>query len=125
MDGIIGRFMGSFGLTMAFAIGVSLLVAFTLTPMLSSRWLKGPLKPREPTEKDVKTDDLEVPDPAPEPRAVERERYGQWARGEVSALDIQGHGAQDHGSGRLYRWFEGLYLPRRRSFRRTTSRASR
>ena len=30
----------SFGLTMAFAIGVSLLVSFTLTPMLSARWLK-------------------------------------------------------------------------------------
>ncbi len=43
MGGIVGRFMNSFGVTMAFAIGVSLLVAFTLTPMLSSRWLR----PRE------------------------------------------------------------------------------
>src|SRR5262249_18464233 len=33
-------FMKSFGLTMAFAIMVSLLVSFTLTPMLSARWLK-------------------------------------------------------------------------------------
>ncbi|HWW86076.1 MAG TPA: efflux RND transporter permease subunit, partial [Vicinamibacterales bacterium] len=40
MGGIVGRFMKSFGLTMAFAIMVSLLVSFTLTPMLSSRWLK-------------------------------------------------------------------------------------
>ncbi|MEI7892054.1 MAG: efflux RND transporter permease subunit [Myxococcales bacterium] len=40
MSGIVGRFMNSFGLTMAFAIGVSLLVSFTLTPMLSARWLK-------------------------------------------------------------------------------------
>lgn len=39
MGGIIGRFMYSFGLTMAFSILVSLLVAFTVTPMLSSRWL--------------------------------------------------------------------------------------
>src|SRR5712692_5276213 len=39
-DGIVGRFMKSFGLTMAFAIMVSLLVSFTLTPMLSARWLK-------------------------------------------------------------------------------------
>jgi hydrophobic/amphiphilic exporter-1 (mainly G- bacteria), HAE1 family len=39
MDGIIGRFLRSFGLTMAAAIGVSLLVSFTLTPMLASRWL--------------------------------------------------------------------------------------
>src|SRR5438477_8476359 len=40
MGGIVGRFMKSFGLTMAFAIMVSLLVSFTLTPMMSARWLK-------------------------------------------------------------------------------------
>jgi HAE1 family hydrophobic/amphiphilic exporter-1 len=40
MGGIVGKFMKSFGLTMAFAIMVSLLVSFTLTPMLSARWLK-------------------------------------------------------------------------------------
>ncbi|OFW14505.1 MAG: hypothetical protein A3F69_01555, partial [Acidobacteria bacterium RIFCSPLOWO2_12_FULL_66_10] len=40
MGGIVGRFMKSFGLTMAFAIMVSLLVSFTLTPMLSASWLK-------------------------------------------------------------------------------------
>src|SRR3954470_3094759 len=41
MGGIVGRFMKSFGLTMSFAILVSLLVSFTLTPMLSARWIKG------------------------------------------------------------------------------------
>ena len=40
MAGIPGRFLKSFGVTMAFAIAVSLFVSFTLTPMLSSRWLK-------------------------------------------------------------------------------------
>jgi hydrophobic/amphiphilic exporter-1 (mainly G- bacteria), HAE1 family len=40
MSGIIGRFLRSFGLTMASAIGVSLFVSFTLTPMLGARWLK-------------------------------------------------------------------------------------
>ncbi len=40
MGGIVGRFMYSFGLTMAFSIMVSLLVAFTLTPMMCSRWLR-------------------------------------------------------------------------------------
>jgi len=39
MAGIVGRFMNSFGVTMAFAIAVSLLVSFTLTPMMSSRFL--------------------------------------------------------------------------------------
>ncbi len=42
MSGIIGRFLKSFGLTMAFAILVSLLVSFSLTPMLAARWLNGP-----------------------------------------------------------------------------------
>ena len=40
MGGIPGRFLKSFGLTMAFAIAVSLLVSFTLTPMLAARWLQ-------------------------------------------------------------------------------------
>jgi hydrophobic/amphiphilic exporter-1 (mainly G- bacteria), HAE1 family len=42
MGGIVGRFMSSFGFTSAFAIAVSLLVSFTLTPMLSSRFIKPP-----------------------------------------------------------------------------------
>jgi HAE1 family hydrophobic/amphiphilic exporter-1 len=40
MGGIVGRFMKSFGLTMAFAILVSLVVSFTLTPTLAARWLR-------------------------------------------------------------------------------------
>jgi HAE1 family hydrophobic/amphiphilic exporter-1 len=40
MGGIVGRFMSSFGLTAAFAVGVSLLVSFTLTPMLCSRFIR-------------------------------------------------------------------------------------
>lgn len=40
MPGIVGRFMSSFGYTAAFAIMVSLLVSFTLTPMLSSRFVR-------------------------------------------------------------------------------------
>lgn len=40
MSGLVGRFWRSFGLTATFAILVSLLVAFTLTPMLASRFLR-------------------------------------------------------------------------------------
>ncbi|MFM7317688.1 MAG: efflux RND transporter permease subunit [bacterium] len=40
MGGIVGRFFSSFGLTVAFAIAMSLFVSFTLTPMLCSRFLK-------------------------------------------------------------------------------------
>jgi HAE1 family hydrophobic/amphiphilic exporter-1 len=40
MGGLVGRFFSSFGLTVAFAILMSLFVSFTLTPMLCSRFLK-------------------------------------------------------------------------------------
>jgi hydrophobic/amphiphilic exporter-1 (mainly G- bacteria), HAE1 family len=38
MGGIVGRFFREFGVTVAFAVGVSLFVSFTLDPMLSSVW---------------------------------------------------------------------------------------
>lgn len=40
MGGIVGRFFSSFGLTVAFAILMSLFVSFTLTPMLCAKFLK-------------------------------------------------------------------------------------
>jgi hydrophobic/amphiphilic exporter-1 (mainly G- bacteria), HAE1 family len=40
MGAVVGRFMRGFGWTAAFAIMVSLVVSFSLTPMLSSRFLK-------------------------------------------------------------------------------------
>jgi hydrophobic/amphiphilic exporter-1 (mainly G- bacteria), HAE1 family len=39
MKGIAGRFFFQFGMTVAFAVMVSLFVSFTLDPMLSSRWV--------------------------------------------------------------------------------------
>ncbi|HVF46273.1 MAG TPA: efflux RND transporter permease subunit [Pyrinomonadaceae bacterium] len=53
MTGIVGRFMSSFGLTAAAAIAVSLIVSFTLTPMLAARWIK---------RKEIKKANPEVPD---------------------------------------------------------------
>ncbi len=38
MRGIVGRFFFPFGVTVSFAVLVSLFVSFTLDPMLSSRW---------------------------------------------------------------------------------------
>jgi HAE1 family hydrophobic/amphiphilic exporter-1 len=40
MEGRVGRFWRGFGVTTAFAIGVSLFISLTLTPMLCSRLLK-------------------------------------------------------------------------------------
>ncbi|MDC0717358.1 efflux RND transporter permease subunit [Nannocystis bainbridge] len=45
MEGRVGRFWRSFGITTAFSIAVSLFVSLTLTPMLCARLLKPP-KPR-------------------------------------------------------------------------------
>jgi HAE1 family hydrophobic/amphiphilic exporter-1 len=39
MKGIVGRFFFHFGITVTFAVLVSLFVSFTLDPMLSSRWV--------------------------------------------------------------------------------------
>ncbi len=41
MQGRVGRFFSSYGITVAFAIMVSLFISFTLTPMLASRFLRG------------------------------------------------------------------------------------
>ena len=40
MGGMVGRFFSSFGLTVAFAVVMSLFVSFTLTPMLCAHFLK-------------------------------------------------------------------------------------
>lgn len=55
MAGIVGRFMSSFGFTASFAIAVSLLVSFTLTPMLAARMIKRKEK-KESVAKDVSVD---------------------------------------------------------------------
>ncbi len=59
MQGIIGRFMSSFGLTASFAVGVSLIVSFTLTPMLAARLIKRKLAHRPKTDAAF-VDDAEV-----------------------------------------------------------------
>ena len=57
MQGIVGRFMSSFGLTASFAVGVSLIVSFTLTPMLAARLIK-PIH-KKPLEDDAFKGDVE------------------------------------------------------------------
>src|SRR5205823_4260447 len=56
MAGIVGRFMSSFGFTSSFAIAVSLIVSFTLTPMLAARMIKrkksGPANPMKKSDAD-------------------------------------------------------------------------
>jgi HAE1 family hydrophobic/amphiphilic exporter-1 len=81
MGGIVGRFMNSFGLTMAFSIGVSLIVSFVLTPMLSSRWLK-PHPPKAEAQQGPYRQQGKEPEPTGFGRA-----YSLIERGYMRMLD--------------------------------------
>ncbi len=50
MGGIVGQFFKQFGITVATATAFSLLMSFTLTPMLASRWMKSEDQDEEDTE---------------------------------------------------------------------------
>src|SRR5579864_1029967 len=92
MSGIVGQFMKSFGWTMAFAIAVSLLVSFTLTPSLSARWLRGRRSPQAvPPEAATEA----TPSGAVVDTGVAAESTAQ--RGRV-------YGVLDHGYRRLLEW---------------------
>ncbi len=75
MAGIVGRFMSSFGLTAAFAVGVSLLVSFTLTPMLAARLIK--IKKPEPRVREAEIDTELVSEEIPE---KEDSKHRGWYR---------------------------------------------
>jgi hydrophobic/amphiphilic exporter-1 (mainly G- bacteria), HAE1 family len=94
MTGIVGRFMSSFGLTAAAAIAVSLIVSFTLTPMLAARWIKRP----------------ETEGEAAGVEGLERPVYDD--EGEIDPTEAQptpsGH-ASDSKEGWVYRKIDGTY----------------
>ena len=56
MGGLVGRVFRQFGVTIAIAVAFSLLMSFTLTPMLASKWLKK----EEDTEKELAVLDAKV-----------------------------------------------------------------
>ena len=80
MAGMVGRFMSSFGFTASFAIAVSLLVSFTLTPMLAARMIKRKRQVSIPASRDS---DRVQQEPSPEigkrdySLAEFKEKYGQ------------------------------------------------
>ncbi len=83
MQGIVGRFMSSFGLTAAFAVAVSLLVSFTLTPMLAARLIKVDKKEE------------------PEDESGQIEGDGMLAK-----VEHEPHGANNRG---FYKYIDGAY----------------
>ena len=72
MSGIVGRFMSSFGLTAAFAVGISMLVSFSLTPMLAARLIK--VKKKEKTKTAEINTELEGEPPKDEPEGDSKHR---------------------------------------------------
>jgi HAE1 family hydrophobic/amphiphilic exporter-1 len=106
MTGIVGRFMSSFGLTAAAAIAVSLLVSFTLTPMLAARWIKPPRETETP-------DGLPIADDA---RTSEYQLSSAEAtEGAQSAgrHELENRASASHGSskeGRFYKPVDRTYM---------------
>ncbi|MCX7012685.1 MAG: efflux RND transporter permease subunit [Candidatus Sumerlaeota bacterium] len=117
MGGIVGRFLKSFGITMASAILVSMLVSFTLTPMLAARWLRK-ARQKSPAASGPTPSTTSIPstssitstaaaEPAAEPLAngrTEPEEPHSIAEFE------QAHAHSSSKSRGLYRWIERTYL---------------
>ncbi|HEX8423400.1 MAG TPA: efflux RND transporter permease subunit, partial [Pyrinomonadaceae bacterium] len=115
MGGIVGRFMSSFGLTASFAVAVSLIVSFTLTPMLAARLIKRKKPQRvspgvgsEPSEGDASAllaDESRVVAGEPERKQheeVSNEEMGKWmdeGAAESSTAQPAYARASDEGSG--------------------------
>lgn len=100
MTGIVGRFMSSFGLTAAAAIAVSLIVSFTLTPMLAARWIK-----RKHDKAGAKS---HVPNPkSTDGDGQDIDRVKAEAQ-DSGALDL-GHEASSSKAGWIYSKVDGSY----------------
>jgi hydrophobic/amphiphilic exporter-1 (mainly G- bacteria), HAE1 family len=125
MGGIVGRFMSSFGLTASFAIAVSLIVSFTLTPMLAARLIKretaeeGPASGSLPSEGEatsVLASESKVVAGEPEAfagagRETAREEEAEAAAGESAARPDDGepHRPRTSKESRWYRPIDRTY----------------
>jgi HAE1 family hydrophobic/amphiphilic exporter-1 len=89
MGGIVGRFMSAFGLTAAFAVMISLIVSFTLTPMLAARFIKVKKTPKPKLSEEEIWGDGMLRNPADEEihgESRERGFYRYIDRGYTSLL---------------------------------------
>jgi HAE1 family hydrophobic/amphiphilic exporter-1 len=106
MSGIVGRFMSSFGLTSAAAIVVSLIVSFTLTPMLSARWIKPPKKSVTP---EGLPEDGAVGAEANSDERMHVQREGAGGSSAVPGKPEDEHDSSSKG-GRFYRPIDRSYM---------------
>ncbi|HEY6186913.1 MAG TPA: efflux RND transporter permease subunit [Pyrinomonadaceae bacterium] len=102
MGGIVGRFMSSFGFTSSFAIAVSLLVSFTLTPMLAARLIKREADPlpagtgSEPSEGDAPVALAEESRVVADDQGPEQNIFDEESRDQRFALREAGEAGEDH-----------------------------
>src|SRR5688572_12623213 len=106
MTGIVGRFMSSFGLTAAAAIAVSLIVSFTLTPMLAARWIKRPKDEKKPEEFHPDAEVKTQPEPGSYLEAEDEEARDRYAAREPETHTVHGN---DSKSGWFYSKVDGTY----------------
>jgi HAE1 family hydrophobic/amphiphilic exporter-1 len=116
MGGIVGRFMSSFGLTASFAIGVSLIVSFTLTPMLAARLIKrkdDPLPANTGSEPSESEDAVAVANEsrvtAAEPETSRNVEDNPWFEGrEGREASIKPDVPRDEHSSKESRWYRPI-----------------
>ena len=100
MGGIVGRFLKSFGVTMAATILVSMIISFSLTPMLAARWLKLKRAAHRPTAA----------------RAAGRQRRrgaegdSPISPGDASRLRGENRDSPAASRGGFYHWIESGYM---------------
>ncbi|MEZ5307142.1 MAG: efflux RND transporter permease subunit [Pyrinomonadaceae bacterium] len=99
MAGIVGRFMSSFGLTSAFAVLISMIVSFSLTPMLAARIIKW--KPQESAENTEAVEAESEAEPVVEEHAEEVEAHLADPNAAVAE-----HTSKDRG---FYRYIDHAY----------------
>lgn len=103
MQGIVGRFMSSFGLTASFAVGVSLIVSFTLTPMLAARLLK---RPKEANPADAAATETELPEQKISGDGMLDSRYETPITNQREPVETEGKSSKDSW---FYSRIEGAY----------------
>ena len=90
MTGIVGRFMSSFGLTSAAAIAVSLIVSFTITPMLAARWIKSPkskVQSPKSEELEIHGDGMLATDEIQNPKSkIQNESKDSWFYSKIDGV---------------------------------------
>ncbi len=103
MQGIVGRFMSSFGLTASFAIFISLIVSFTLTPMLAARLIKPHKKEEENPSSEF---NFEGEEHSPETHDDGMNNDGMIENRETKTESHSSSGAKN---ARFYRYIDSTY----------------